>query len=84
MNCFHESVSVCDSLANGSVAIIDITWSGNEEAQKIVNDMNVPYFKLDISMSPFLILLDAFLDFRNSTDVSLIFDDPGSKLCAKS
>lgn len=55
--------------------IIDVTWSGISEIELLSKKTNVPYIRLDVSLNPFLILLDEYLDLRNSTDVVLIFDD---------
>lgn len=41
--------------------------------------MNVPYVRIDLSIGPFLKVLDKYLDERNCTDVALIFDDPVRK-----
>ncbi|KAG5868015.1 hypothetical protein JTB14_037908 [Gonioctena quinquepunctata] len=55
--------------------ILDVTWSGRDAARALSLEKSVPYVRIDMSMSPFLKLLERYLDFRNSTDVVLIFDD---------
>ncbi|XP_063910401.1 ionotropic receptor 25a isoform X2 [Zophobas morio] len=67
---------VCEILPNDGTLIIDLTWSGNEEAEKVAVETGIPYVKIDVSISPSLLLLDKFLEYRNSTDVTLIFDNP--------
>nr|WJJ63357.1 ionotropic receptor 8a [Pachyrhinus yasumatsui] len=69
-----EFQQICDGLANGVSLLMDFTWSGNEMAEQIVNNMSIPYIHVDVSIAPYLVLLDAYLDSRNSTDVLLIFD----------
>lgn len=59
---------------------MDITWLGNEEVQGIIKDVNIPYIRIDLSISPFLKLLDKYLDQRNCTDVALIFNNPTRKI----
>ena len=69
---------MCEILPNDGTLIIDLTWSGNEEAEKVAVETGIPYVKIDVSISPSLLLLDKFLEYRNSTDVTLIFDNPNS------
>ncbi|RZC33968.1 glutamate receptor ionotropic, kainate 2, partial [Asbolus verrucosus] len=45
-------------------------------AEKVAADVGIMYLQVDVSISPSLMLLDKYLEFRNSTDVTLIFDDP--------
>jgi uncharacterized protein (UPF0210 family) len=59
---------------------VDLTWSGSDQAEKVAQDVGIPYVRIDISISPSLRLLDQYLEHRNSTDVTLIFDDPSSKV----
>ncbi|XP_044270028.1 ionotropic receptor 25a [Tribolium madens] len=66
---------ICEILPKGGI-IIDLTWTGNEQAEKVALDVGILYVKIDISISPALLLLDKFLEYRNSTDVTLIFDNP--------
>lgn len=72
--------SVCETLPGGGIIMIDLTWTGNEQAEKVALETGIPYIKIDISISPALLLLDKFLEFRNSTDVTLIFDNPESNV----
>nr|QBB73019.1 ionotropic receptor [Protaetia brevitarsis] len=74
----NESVidKACHGFSNGGEILIDITWTGSDDVNEICKDMNVPYIRIDVSISPFLKLLDKYLDERNCTDVALIFDDP--------
>lgn len=65
---------ICNILTSGFGLILDFTWSGNEMAQELVKNMSLPYLHVDVSISPFLVLLDSYLDSRNSTDVLVIFD----------
>ncbi|KAJ8965569.1 hypothetical protein NQ314_004028 [Rhamnusium bicolor] len=67
---------ICAGLADGGTIILDITCSPGETARSLSMDVGIPYIKVDVSISPFLLFLDKYLDFRNSTDVSLIFDNP--------
>ncbi|XP_030750371.1 ionotropic receptor 25a [Sitophilus oryzae] len=69
-----ELEQVCTGLSNGINFLLDFTWSGTETALEIANDINIPYIHVDISIAPFLIFLDAYLDSRNSTDVLVVFD----------
>ncbi|XP_045462047.1 ionotropic receptor 25a [Harmonia axyridis] len=66
---------VCGVLSNNISLILDITWSGMSNIEALSKKLNVPYLRLDLSLNPFLVLLDEYLDFRNSTDVVLIFED---------
>lgn len=63
--------------------IIDVTWPGNEEVEQIASDVDIPYIRIDISISPQLSFLDKFLEYKNSTDVTVIFDSADSKFIAK-
>lgn len=72
--------AVCESLSSGGTTIVDLTWSGSDQAEKVAQDVGIPYVRIDISISPSLRLLDQYLEHRNSTDVTLIFDDPSSKV----
>ncbi|XP_066148112.1 ionotropic receptor 25a [Euwallacea fornicatus] len=65
---------ICSALSHGFSLILDFTWSGNEVVQDLVNNMSLPYLHIDVSIAPFLILLDSYLDSRNSTDILIIFD----------
>nr|AVH87289.1 ionotropic receptor 1 [Holotrichia parallela] len=67
---------VCQGFANGAQLVIDVTWISSKHISELAKEMNVPYLKVDISMSPFLDILDKYLDQRNCTDVALIFSDP--------
>ncbi|XP_023311227.1 ionotropic receptor 25a [Anoplophora glabripennis] len=70
------SCPVCNAISIGVTLILDITWSSNDVARNLASDVGIPYVEVDVSISPALLLLDKYLDFRNSTDVSLIFDNP--------
>lgn len=59
--------------------VLDISWYGSEAAKEAAEDMNLPYVRADLSISPFLRFLDKFLDYRNSSDVVIIFDDAKCK-----
>lgn len=76
----EEQKKICASLSSGFGLILDFTWSGNEAAQELVNNMSLPYLHIDVSIAPFLVLLDSYLDSRNSTDVLVIFDKEDCKL----
>ncbi|XP_044745802.1 ionotropic receptor 25a [Coccinella septempunctata] len=67
--------TVCGRLSENISLIIDVTWSGISEVGVLAKKLYVPYLRLDLSISPFLVSLDEYLDYRNSTDVVLIFDD---------
>lgn len=71
---------VCSKLLQGTALLLDISWSGNELVKELAAVMNVPYIQLDVSISPWLLLLDKYLQVRNASDVVLIFDSPQSKL----
>lgn len=57
--------------------VIDIRWGNKKLPSNFSEMLGVPYIKLDLSISYVLRFLEAFLEYRNSTDVLLIFD--GSK-----
>lgn len=65
---------ICDALNKGFNLILDFAWSGNEVAQDLTSNLSLPYLHVDVSVAPFLLLLDSYLDSRNSTDVVVIFD----------
>ncbi|KAL1516519.1 hypothetical protein ABEB36_000426 [Hypothenemus hampei] len=65
---------ICDALSHGFTLILDFSWTGSEVAQEMVANLSLPYLHADVSIAPFLTLLDAYLDKRNSTDVLVIFD----------
>nr|ALR72538.1 ionotropic receptor 8a [Colaphellus bowringi] len=67
---------ICQAFSNGAMMILDLTWTGNDLARTVSMEMDVPYLRIDVSLSPFFDLLHEYLNFRNSTDVALIFDDP--------
>ncbi|XP_017782140.1 PREDICTED: ionotropic receptor 25a [Nicrophorus vespilloides] len=67
---------LCSGFSQGGTIILDISITGYEVIKDIADEMNVPYVKLDLSISPILRLLDKYLDARNSTDVALVFEDP--------
>ncbi|KAF7269745.1 hypothetical protein GWI33_017263 [Rhynchophorus ferrugineus] len=69
-----ELEQVCSELPNGIQFLVDFTWSGTETAKELANDVNIPYIHADISISPYLLFLDSYLDRRNSTDVLIVFD----------
>ncbi|XP_066256016.1 ionotropic receptor 25a [Euwallacea similis] len=69
-----ESQKICAALSQGFSLILDFTWSGNEVVQDLVSNMSLPYIHIDVSIAAFLILLDSYLDNRNSTDILIIFD----------
>ncbi|CAG9763323.1 unnamed protein product [Ceutorhynchus assimilis] len=66
---------ICDGLSNGFGLILDFTWSGNEVMQELADNRSYPYLHIDVSVAPFLMLLDSYLDKRNSSDILAIFDD---------
>lgn len=72
--------AVCDSFSKGTTFVIDVTWIGNEEAHNITTYLNVPYIRIDLSISSTLSLLDKYLNLRNFTDVVVIFEDSRCKL----
>uniref|UniRef100_A0AAR5QC85 Ionotropic receptor 8a n=1 Tax=Dendroctonus ponderosae TaxID=77166 RepID=A0AAR5QC85_DENPD len=65
---------ICDALSTGFSLILDFAWSGTEVAQDLTSNMSLPYLHVDVSVAPFLVLLDSYLDSRNSTDVVVVFD----------
>ncbi|KAJ8936674.1 hypothetical protein NQ318_023141 [Aromia moschata] len=67
-------VLVCDAFSKGGTIMVDVTWSSSDAAKTLSEDVGIPYIKIDASISPVLKFLDKYLDLRNSTDVSLIFD----------
>ncbi|KAF5290625.1 hypothetical protein FQR65_LT01915 [Abscondita terminalis] len=67
---------VCNSFSGNATIVIDATWVGNEQSKKICEELHAPYFRLDLSISPFLDLLDKYLNLMNSSDVVVIFDNP--------
>lgn len=70
----NDHQQICDGLSNGISLLLDFTWSGNEDAQDLADNMSLPYLHVDVSIGPFLVLLDSYLDSRNSTDILIIFD----------
>ncbi|XP_060520589.1 ionotropic receptor 25a [Cylas formicarius] len=66
--------TVCQSISGGVALILDLTWTGNDPAFHLSNNMSIPYIQSDVSIGPFLELLDAYLDARKATDVLVIFD----------
>lgn len=42
-------------------------------------DTQIPYVKIDLSISPSLNLLDKFLEFRTFSDIAIIFGDTNCK-----
>ncbi|XP_057657197.1 uncharacterized protein LOC130894392 isoform X2 [Diorhabda carinulata] len=72
----QEDMEVCNSLTNGGNLVLDISWFEDEEIRSLLLEAGVPYIKLDVSLAPFLNLLDGYLDLRNATDVTFIFEDP--------
>ncbi|KAJ8982868.1 hypothetical protein NQ317_006418 [Molorchus minor] len=75
---------ICKALSEGGTMMLDLTWSSNDLITDLSLEIGIPYVKVDVSISPFLILLDKYLDLRNSTDVTLIFDDNQSSEAAAS
>ncbi|KAL3274820.1 hypothetical protein HHI36_019603 [Cryptolaemus montrouzieri] len=71
----HTFVVVCEAISEGISIIIDVTWTGMDAVEELSMKIQLPYIRLDLTISPFLTLLDEYLDFRNSTDVLIIFDD---------
>ncbi|KAF2897577.1 hypothetical protein ILUMI_08598, partial [Ignelater luminosus] len=68
-------LAVCSSFTKGTTFVVDVTWLGNEGAQSITANLNVPYIRIDLSISPALNLLDKYLNLRNITDVVVIFEN---------
>lgn len=61
--------------------MLDMSWYGSDFAKNAANDLNLPYVRVDVSISPFLKFLEKYLDYRNSSDVVIVFDDSQCKFC---
>lgn len=68
-------ILVCEKLKEGTALIVDLSLYENEMIKNVTDNVNVPYVKIDLSISPILNFLDVILDYRNSTDVAVIFGD---------
>ncbi|CAH1115801.1 unnamed protein product [Psylliodes chrysocephalus] len=71
-----DKTKICNALSNGANIILDISWGKQEEAEPIFSNIGIPYYKIDVAITAHLDLLDQYLDIRNASDVTMIFDDP--------
>ncbi|CAG9859593.1 unnamed protein product [Phyllotreta striolata] len=71
-----NKTKACDTLSQGAQIVLDITWGKQEEAEQLFSSIGIPYVKIDVAITPYLDLLDSYLDLRNATDITLIFEDP--------
>uniref|UniRef100_A0A6P7FMD1 Uncharacterized protein LOC114329336 isoform X2 n=1 Tax=Diabrotica virgifera virgifera TaxID=50390 RepID=A0A6P7FMD1_DIAVI len=67
--------TACNALSRGGNLVVDISWSENKQTKDTFVNATVPYTKIDVSIKPFLDLLDQYLTLRNSSDVTIIFED---------
>lgn len=78
--------SVCKYYEEGYAIVLDVTW-GNVNWVKLYQtalNADLPYFKMDLTVGPTLRILDAYLQARNGTDVTIIFETTDGKCYCRS
>ena len=70
-----DTTSFCTALAGDTFsAVIDLSWGGWENVQKIVEASDIPYVHVEASNKPFVMALDDFLYQRDAIDAALLFE----------
>lgn len=62
-------------MAKGISLTLDLTWTGWYQAHVMSDQAGVPYYRADISLQPFVRVLDDYLMERSASDAALIFQD---------
>ncbi|XP_026471820.1 uncharacterized protein LOC113376108 [Ctenocephalides felis] len=71
-----ESMAMlCAAMAKGISLTLDLTWTGWHQAHVMSDQAGVPYYRADISLQPFVRVLDDYLMERSGSDAALIFQD---------
>jgi len=52
-------------MKSGISLAMDVTWSGWYRGKKVLEAAGVPYFRVDVTIRPFVQALDSYLMARN-------------------
>lgn len=73
---FHSLFAVCQKLQAGTVLLIDITWDEVWPRMiQMINGLNVPYIRLDVTIRPFARTFFKYLQYTETYDVAMIFQN---------
>lgn len=56
--------------------VLDLSWINNPDIHQIANSIEVPFFKLDVTIYPILDAAVAYLSARDAVDSIFILADP--------
>lgn len=74
-------VLVCSFLSSGIVLVIDITWDPVwPELISLLRSSSIPYIHVDVTIKPFTRAFFKFIEFTDTHDVALIFQNEKRKI----
>ncbi|XP_043275122.1 glutamate receptor ionotropic, NMDA 2A-like isoform X2 [Venturia canescens] len=67
--------NACAAMMSGITMLLDLTWTGWEQLQKIAASNTIIYRRGELAILPYIQALDDLLTDKNATDMALIFEN---------